>query len=61
MKSIQSLICVEDFHKQAQATLPLPNYEFIEDASETGATLSRNLKAFSLYKLKQRVLMGKIA
>ncbi len=56
----KKLVCVEDFHQYAQTKLSSPHYGFVAGGANTEATLRRNQKAFSVFKLKQRVLMGEL-
>lgn len=49
---------VEEFEREANKVLRKDVKEYINGSTESGATLSRNLAAFSKYLIRRRVLRG---
>ena len=57
---MRKLISVQDFQAAAKTKLSADAFSFLEDVADDGTTFDRNIKSFGLYKLKQRILQGKL-
>lgn len=53
---LQNILSLDDFEVHARRHLPKPLYGYIAGASETNASLRRNVEAFDAYSFRPRVL-----